>query len=204
VLKETKKVTLTPTGDSTAATASLPKSALGSIVAPPLRLRGLSLAGWLTRITKSKDSAVRSAPSPASMRETFSAAIPVTTHNASDYNWSGFSCPYCNASGLVRCGAGHLTCDGTIELKKGRRFHQCFCGAAGFITGVIETFENKRSSVEGKRDGTKSATANSQAINGSPEPTVLLTHASGNSNAEGSLIKCYETSPPLQNSCDPL
>jgi hypothetical protein len=30
------------------------------------------------------------------------------------------------------CGGGHLACDGAVELRNGRKFHQCFCGRAAF------------------------------------------------------------------------
>jgi hypothetical protein len=44
--------------------------------------------------------------------------------------------------------AASLACDGTIQVRKDGRFHQCFCGRAGFISGMIKTFENERLSVE--------------------------------------------------------
>jgi hypothetical protein len=62
-------------------------------------------------------------------------------HNASEYNWSSFFCPYCNASSFIRCSGGHLVCDGTVEMRSGRRFHQCYCGNAGFIAGMIDTID---------------------------------------------------------------
>jgi hypothetical protein len=76
---------------------------------------------------------------------------PVATYNIGEYNWSGFSCPYCSASSFVACPGqgGHLACDGTAELRNGRRFHQCFCGEAGFISSTpMKTLESKRLSVE--------------------------------------------------------
>jgi EF hand len=73
---------------------------------------------------------------------------PVAAHSINEYNWSGFSCPYCSASNFVSCSGGHLACDGTAELRDGRRFRQCFCGQAGFITGTMNTVEGKRISAE--------------------------------------------------------
>jgi hypothetical protein len=75
-------------------------------------------------------------------------AVSTSTNDADEYNWSGFSCPYCDAPGFVSCAGGHLACDGTIQVRKGGRFHQCFCGHAAFIVGTIKTFENERLSVE--------------------------------------------------------
>jgi hypothetical protein len=45
------------------------------------------------------------------------------------------------ASGFVKCSGGHLACDGTVQIRNGRRFHQCYCGCAGFIEGSIKTIE---------------------------------------------------------------
>lgn len=62
---------------------------------------------------------------------------------------AGFSCPYCNASSFVSCSGGHLYCDGTTQLRNGRRFHQSFCGNAAFISDTpMKTFESKRLSVD--------------------------------------------------------
>jgi hypothetical protein len=74
-------------------------------------------------------------------------AVSTGTNSADEYNWSGFSCPYCDAPGFVSCAGGHLAYDGTIQVRKGGRFHQCFCGHAAFIVGTIKTFENERLSV---------------------------------------------------------
>src|ERR1700694_3782918 len=70
------------------------------------------------------------------------------SYAADEYNWSGFFCPYCNASSFVSCAGGHLACDGTIQIRKGGRFHQCFCGHAAFINGTMKEIESKRLSVE--------------------------------------------------------
>jgi hypothetical protein len=65
-----------------------------------------------------------------------------TCHEAREY-WSSFFCPYCNATGFIRCHGGHFACDGTVQIRNGRRFHQCFCGDAGFIEGEIKSYEVK-------------------------------------------------------------
>lgn len=65
-------------------------------------------------------------------------------HDATEYNWASFFCPYCDASSFVHCSGGHLVCDGTATLRNGRRFHQCYCGTAGFIEGTIKTIEADR------------------------------------------------------------
>ena len=66
-------------------------------------------------------------------------------HDANDYNWTSFFCPYCNAMSFIQCRGGHFACDGSVEIRSGRRFHQCFCGNAGFIEGTIKTIEANQS-----------------------------------------------------------
>jgi hypothetical protein len=114
--------------------------------APDVRLAAPRGGGWLARIVGRK-SEVASA-TPATAGQATGTTIPVATHNADEYNWSGFSCPYCGASSFVSGACGHLACNGTTELRNGRHFHQCFCGHAGFISGTITAFEGKRLSVE--------------------------------------------------------
>jgi predicted RNA-binding Zn-ribbon protein involved in translation (DUF1610 family) len=107
------------------------------------------VGGWLAQIAGRKKGVIPPMP-PAHLREeqTVSATTAVPMHDANEYNWSGFSCPYCGASSFVSCAGGHLACDGTAELRDGRRFHQCFCGHAGFISGIIKNLGSKRLSVE--------------------------------------------------------
>jgi hypothetical protein len=76
------------------------------------------------------------------------AKAATAAYDADEYNWSGFFCPYCNASSFVSCAGGHLACDGTIQIRKGGRFHQCFCGHAAFVSGTMKALESKRISVE--------------------------------------------------------
>jgi transposase-like protein len=98
---------------------------------------------------------------------------PATTHDATSYNWSGFSCPYCSSSSFVRCAGGHLACDGTAELRNGRRFHQCFCGEAGFINGVIQTIDDKLRPVGAELSSENVPTPKSQAVSKTPAATAL-------------------------------
>jgi hypothetical protein len=115
----------------------------------PLPLAAPGAGGWLSRLTGRK--AVSSPPIPPSgVSEDRQADTPppVAAHSIDEYNWSGFSCPYCSASSFVSCSGGHLACDGTAKLRDGRRFRQCFCGQAGFITGTMKTVKGKRVSVE--------------------------------------------------------
>jgi hypothetical protein len=105
--------------------------------------------GWLSRLTGRKAVSSPSAP-PSGVSEDRQAGMtpPVAAHSIDEYNWSGFYCPYCNTSSFVSCSGGHLACDGTAKLRDGRRFRQCFCGQAGFISGTIKTVESRRLSVE--------------------------------------------------------
>jgi hypothetical protein len=103
----------------------------------------------------------------------------VATHNADEYNWSGFSCPYCNASSFVHGGCGHLACDGTVELRNEERFHQCFCGHAGFIIGTIKNFESNWLSAQAELGSTSLPDADRQPSTSKaadvalPPPTAL-------------------------------
>ena len=108
--------------------------------------------GWLARLVGRKPDVVPAVPHPDVSKEPSCAAPTIrrATYNADEYNWSGFSCPYCGASSFVSCLGGHLACDGSSELRNGQKFHQCFCGHAGPITGIIKTVESKRLSVEEK------------------------------------------------------
>jgi hypothetical protein len=142
--------------------------------APPVPLVIPRRAGWLARFVGRK-SEVASATYSAMLKDQATGTLaPAAMHNADEYNWSGFSCPYCSACGLVLGGCGHLACDGTTELRNGRRFYQCFCGHAGFISGIIKAFEGKRLSVE-REEGTEQPppAAKQQSANVSlPQPST--------------------------------
>jgi hypothetical protein len=125
--------------------------------------------GWLSRLTGRKPVSSRSVPPPgASEDRQADTTPPVAAHSMDEYNWNGFSCPYCSAAGFVSCSGGHLACDGTAKLRDGRRFHQCFCGRAGFISGTIKTVESRRLSVE----------ADVGSRSEGPEPTKTATSRS--------------------------
>jgi hypothetical protein len=134
----------TPGRDSVSAT----QQPAIDIASEPIALADPKGRGWLSRLTGRKVvSNPATGPSSVS-KEQVGTTPPVAAHNIEEYNWSGFSCPYCGASSFVSCGGGHLACDGTATLKDGRHFHQCFCGQAGFISGSIKTVESKRLSVQ--------------------------------------------------------
>ena len=117
---------------------------------PAVPLTAPGVGGWLARIVGRKSEVAPSTPPTAEPKDqSIGATVSVATHNADEYNWSGFSCPYCNASSFVSCTGGHLSCDGTAEVRNGRRFHQCFCGHAAFISDTpMKTLESKRLSVD--------------------------------------------------------
>ena len=133
--------------------------------APSLTLAAPRAGGWLSRLTGRKAVSSPSVPPcGASEDRQADATPPVTEHSIDEYNWDGFSCPYCSASNFVSCSGGHLACDGTAKLRDGRRFHQCFCGQAGFISGTIKTVENRRLSVQADVASSSQAVAKTQSI----------------------------------------
>ena len=132
--------------------------------APSLPLAAPRAGGWLSRLTGRKAVSSPATPPPGEPEDRQADTTPpVAAHSIDEYNWTGFSCPYCRASSFVSCSGGHLACDGTAKLREGRRFHHCFCGQAGFITGTMKTVEGKRLSVEADVVGSpNSAVAESQ------------------------------------------
>ena len=135
------------------------------------------VGGWLARVLGRKPDVVPVVPRPDMSEDQVSDA-PTTVranYNADEYNWSGFSCPYCAASNFVSRWGGHLVCDGSSELRNGQKFHQCFCGHAGFITGIIKTVESKRLSVEEKLAAPKPLPTDSQKAARQPGDTALPT-----------------------------
>jgi hypothetical protein len=95
-------------------------------------------------------------------------------HDAAEYNWASFFCPYCNASSFIRCSGGHFACDGTVEMRSGRRFHRCFCGNAGFIEGAIKTFEANQSSLSVSPEATAASPVESSKAKGDEPATTAL------------------------------
>ena len=105
-------------------------------------------------------------------------ALTPLRHNASEYNWSSFLCPYCNASSFIRCSGGHLACDGTVEMRSGRRFHQCYCGNAGLIEGVIETIDANQRTIPAEPASTKFTTGGRAATTNVPAANPVASVAS--------------------------
>jgi len=128
--------------------SSSPKLAVKAT--PALPGAGPKLGGWLADLIRGKaaDLPASITPKVEGKHRSSGAKAAAALYAADEYNWSGFHCAYCNASSFVTCGGGHLTCDGTAELRSGRRFRQCFCGHAAFISGTMKTLESKRLSVE--------------------------------------------------------
>jgi hypothetical protein len=139
-----------------------------------MSLGGPKLGGWLSRLTGRKAVSSPATSSPDLSKETQLGEGPTTAaHSIEEYNWSGFSCPYCNASSFVSGGCGHLTCDGSVKLKEGRRFYQCFCGHAGFLTGTMKTVGGRRLSVEADVGSPKRAVTEPQPSSSRPADIAL-------------------------------
>jgi hypothetical protein len=143
----------------------------------PLQLPDSSrVGGWLARIVGRKADVVASAPPPsAELPKGKAPRAPeqVVAYDAHEYNWNGFSCPYCGVSSFVSCVGGHLACDGTVESRDGRRFHQCFCGEAGFIGPPFKTLKGRRLSIEGEIALPKKPDAGNQAVSERPADAAL-------------------------------
>jgi len=165
----------------------------------PLSTRGR----WLTRIWKGKASlslSTQPAPAPVSKDEPAGMPAPTATRDSSEYNWSGWRCPYCDASSFVHCRAGgHLVCDGTTELREGRRFHQCFCGNAAYLEGFIKGIEDTRrlggtkvdepNPLYQKRDGSsEKVTSVVVAAQTKGGPPVLYEEKQGSSARTGAIV----------------
>ena len=85
---------------------------------PPTKSRG-----WLERLF---DKAIE-LPNSRSRTTDHSAPIVHSTagamqHEATEYNWASFFCPYCDASGFVKCSGGHLACDGQFRYATDAAF----------------------------------------------------------------------------------
>jgi hypothetical protein len=143
---------------------------------PPVGLFPPKVGGWLARISGrngKNDQAMQSDLIPAPKQEPANSTPTVTAHVASEYNWSGFSCPYCAASSFVSCSGGHLVCDGATEFRNGRRFHHCFCGDAGLIEGQIKTFEGHHHVVQAENGTAKPASPRSTEVGGDPTKKAI-------------------------------
>jgi hypothetical protein len=136
-------------------------------VAPSFRIAPPRVGGWFARIAVRNADVIPSKPpipEPLPTDEPLSPTTRTAPHDPDEYNWSGFSCPYCSATSFVACTSGHLACDGTAELRNGRRFHQCFCGQAGFIGGTMKAIESKRLSVGADSYSRKPSAVESQGL----------------------------------------
>jgi hypothetical protein len=126
--------------------------------------------GWWARIasfkgeTVSNERAVTHHPEPTP---------PLMTYSAEHYNWSSFFCPYCNAQGFIKCMGGHLACDGSVQIRSRGRFHQCFCGNAGFISGTIESFKGTQSTMTIEPPAPMAASERSSAAPTEPNAIAL-------------------------------
>ncbi len=170
IVKEIKKAASAATRPPMESSPASPQAVL-----PSMRLSTAKMVEWLTRIAGSKTNLVAtgSVSAPAPRQEPSGVSAEVSTHDASEYNWSGFACPYCGAASFVRCAGGHLACDGTAELRSGRRFHQCFCGAAGFISGAIQSVEGKQRSVAAEVGTATPPTPTTQGLSGKSAEIAL-------------------------------
>jgi hypothetical protein len=130
--------------------SAAPKStdAIENRNAPLDRLTSPNSGRWLARVFGKAGIPATSSPVSVAERATTTPKSNPVSYDANEYNWASFFCPYCNASSFIKCGAGHLVCDSTAEIRNGRRFHQCFCGNAGFIEGTIKTFEANQRTIE--------------------------------------------------------
>jgi hypothetical protein len=149
---------------------------LNAAAAPSLPLPASGRRGWLARILGRKSDVIPSAPTVAVNPKgdrTAGAALSVALHDAAEYNWNGFSCPYCGARSFVSCAGGHLACDGTAEDRDGRRFHRCFCGQAGFISGTLKKLSSTRFSGDADCGSPKLLEAKREQLESKPSKTAL-------------------------------
>jgi hypothetical protein len=139
------------------------------------------VGGWLARIMGRKPEGASSTKAAIALNDQPTVTTDAAaTHDANEYNWTGFSCPYCSASSFVSGACGHLTCNGTNELRNGHYFHQCFCGHAGFISGTIKSFKGTWLSAEREVDSTKGPNPGRPQQSGKSVDLTILpsTHAS--------------------------
>jgi hypothetical protein len=119
-------------------------------------------------------------------------------HDANEYNWASFICPYCDASGFVKCAGGHLACDGTARMRTGRRFHQCYCGNAGFIEGSIKTIEVDQHTFSMEPDMSTSSVENDESADAAK--TLTGTRREDNRGADTERTSDALKLPPLRPS----
>jgi hypothetical protein len=143
---------------------------------PTHRLTGPKSGGWLARLfAKSADTRSTILRQVVASDQAATSPTPaLIRHDANEYNWTSFLCPYCNASGFVHCRGGHFACDGTAEARSGRRFHQCYCGNAGFIEGTIKTIDANHSVLQAARAAATAKTQQSAEVTKEPGAMNLL------------------------------
>ena len=137
------------------------------------RLPGSKPAGLLARLF-GRSTAIAHAAETSLLSQEGANVSPVmtrSTYDADQYNWSSFICPYCSATSFIKCAGGHLACDGTVEMRSGRRFHQCFCGNAAFIEGAIKTFEANQSILQVELEAAKPT--NHESIEANKKPSAM-------------------------------
>ncbi len=137
-----------PSGETRSNAATAQEKAVLTDSVPVPQLAKSKSGRWLAILFGKSSPAVAPIPRSSDLAGPTAPARTALRHDASEYNWSSFICPYCNASSFVRCSGGHLACDGPVEMRSGRRFHQCYCGNAGFIEGTIRSIEAKQHAFE--------------------------------------------------------
>ena len=157
VIQGIKNAPPRPSEASTETVSASPRETLESSNTSAPQLTGPKTGGWLARLFGKAAGVgpITSSPMAISDPEGTSPTHTPIRHDANEYNWASFLCPYCNASSFIRCGGGHFACDGAVEIRSGRRFHQCFCGNAGFIEGTIKTIDANDSILQVERDAAK-------------------------------------------------
>jgi transcription elongation factor Elf1 len=153
-----------PPGKSTQGTMSAaPTAAMESGHPSPQRLSGPGPGRWLANLFGNAAPVPPSRSGAVADSKVSQTPAPIS-HDANQYNWASFFCPYCNATNFVQCAGGHFACDGSIEVRSGRRFHQCFCGNAGFIEGTIKTIQSNSSILPVESDEAKAPLRQTAAI----------------------------------------
>jgi hypothetical protein len=167
-----------------------PRETLESSNTSTPQLTGPKSRGWLAHLFgKTADIGPgTSTPTTISDLEAISPTHTPILHDANEYNWTSFLCPYCNASSFIECRGGHLACDGTAEVRSGRRFHQCFCGSAGFIEGTIKTFDANDSILQVEGDAAKRARKQSTEATKEAAAMNLLSPMKSKSSGPGSTL----------------
>ncbi len=121
IIKEIMKVAPTATRSPKESCSTFPQAVDPDVVAASSRSRATKMGKFLARIAARNVSAIPSGSvsALAPKQEPPSVTTAAIIYDASEYNWSGFACPYCAASRIIRCGSGHLVCDGTAEVRTG-------------------------------------------------------------------------------------